>query len=101
VKGINAAKAAGENPFPHKWHVSISLPAFVEKYSSLEVGTSEEGTVVSLAGARPARLWRLPLRDEVLACSARSAHALPCRARRPHHGEARERREAVLLHAGG
>jgi lysyl-tRNA synthetase class 2 len=53
VKGINAAKAAGENPFPHKWHVTSSLPAFVEKFASLEVGASEEATIVSVAGAQP------------------------------------------------
>jgi lysyl-tRNA synthetase class 2 len=52
VKGINAAKAAGLNPFPHKFHVSTPLPAFVSTYAGLETGTHEEGTLVSVAGAR-------------------------------------------------
>ena len=50
VKHITAAKAAGENPFPHKFSVSMQLPAFIEKYSGMETGTHEEATVVSVAG---------------------------------------------------
>jgi len=50
IKGILAAKAAGDNPYPHKFVVEQSLPAFVAQYSGLEAGAHQEGTLVSLAG---------------------------------------------------
>ncbi|KAK9823612.1 hypothetical protein WJX72_004233 [[Myrmecia] bisecta] len=49
VKAVTAAKALGNNPYPHKFEVSISLPDFVAKYSDLEAGQHLED-VVSVAG---------------------------------------------------
>jgi lysyl-tRNA synthetase class 2 len=50
VKAITAKKAAGINPYPHKFHVSMSLPEYIEKYSSLEPGQQLTDVTVSVAG---------------------------------------------------
>ena len=50
MKGIEAAKAAGVNPYPHKFGVSTSLPAFVARFEGLEAGAHEEATLLSVAG---------------------------------------------------
>ncbi|XP_053200472.1 lysine--tRNA ligase-like [Panonychus citri] len=47
---IDNLKAKGENPFPHKYNVTISLSEFIEKYSSLSDGQVLEDVKVSLAG---------------------------------------------------
>lgn len=31
-------KSSGQNPYPHKYHVSIALSKFIEKYNSLKTG---------------------------------------------------------------
>ena len=38
------------HPYPHKFHVSISLTEFIEKYSSLEDGQSLDDVQVRVAG---------------------------------------------------
>jgi len=43
-------KSKEPNPYPHKFHVSISVPDFVAKFSSLEKGQELKDTTVSLAG---------------------------------------------------
>jgi len=40
----------GQNPYPHKFNVSISIPAFIAKYSYLEKDSRLENEVVSVAG---------------------------------------------------
>ena len=50
-----AAKARGENPYPHKFHVSVQLPAYVDKYSGIEAGTQLSEETVSLAGEQQRR----------------------------------------------
>ena len=48
VKGL---KDAGQNPYPHKFQVSMSIPQFVEEYAdAVQPGEQKEETVVSLAG---------------------------------------------------
>merc|ERR1719494_341797 len=42
-------KKIGENPYPHKFHVSLSLTEFLEKYNSIEDGTWNDNEV-SVAG---------------------------------------------------
>ena len=42
-------KDAGETPYPHKFHVSISMTSFIEKYSAIEDGAKSED-IVSVAG---------------------------------------------------
>ncbi|RUS17483.1 hypothetical protein BC937DRAFT_89920 [Endogone sp. FLAS-F59071] len=38
------------NPYPHKFHVSLSIPAFIEKYSHVEANQRLEGEIVTVAG---------------------------------------------------
>ena len=49
LKQLDSAKGAGRNPYPHKFHVSLQLPAFVERFSSLESGQRLEDSI-SVAG---------------------------------------------------
>ena len=48
-QAVSNLKRAGENPYPHKFHVSISLTEFIEKYSHIDAGKWEEDKV-SVAG---------------------------------------------------
>lgn len=50
VRTLAAAKASGANPYPHKFQISMYLPEFVAKYSSLEADCRQTGDTVSLAG---------------------------------------------------
>jgi lysyl-tRNA synthetase class 2 len=43
-------KAAGEQPYPHKFHVSSSLSDFIQKYSHLSAGEQLNDIAISLAG---------------------------------------------------
>lgn len=47
---VEARRARGENPFPHKFHVSISLTNYISKYDYLEKDNVLEDTTVSVAG---------------------------------------------------
>lgn len=46
---VQTLKDKGESPYPHKFHVSISLEAFIEKYQCLDDG-EHHTDVVSVAG---------------------------------------------------
>lgn len=51
VKAVEKAKQAGQNPFPHKFHVDISVPSFVATYDGkVEAGQTLKEVTVSLAG---------------------------------------------------
>lgn len=50
VAMINGRRAAGQNPFPHKFHVSTSIAAFIEKYDGLQKEQVLENEPVSIAG---------------------------------------------------
>lgn len=50
VQSVKNMRAAGKNPYPHKFHVSMSLTDFIEKFSSMEAGLSDENSRISLAG---------------------------------------------------
>lgn len=39
-----------KDPYPHKWNVTISIPALIEKFKDLGEGAHEEGVTVSIAG---------------------------------------------------
>ena len=54
VRAINAKKAKGINPYPHKFHVSSTLPEYIAKYSGLEAGEQLTDVTVSVAGERAA-----------------------------------------------
>ncbi|KAK9162624.1 hypothetical protein Syun_003526 [Stephania yunnanensis] len=50
LKVLAANKAAGGNPYPHKFLVSMSIPEYVAKYESLNNGDHLEDVKVCLAG---------------------------------------------------
>lgn len=50
VKVLDAKKAKGINPYPHKFNVTMSLPDYIAKYSSLEPGQRLDDVTVSVAG---------------------------------------------------
>ncbi|BHF75212.1 Lysine--tRNA ligase [Sparganum proliferum] len=47
---IQRMKTGDRKPYPHKFHVSMGLPEFIEKYSSLEAGQHLDDVEVSLSG---------------------------------------------------
>lgn len=49
----HCAQAAGRNPYPHKFHVSLSLPEYVKQFSTLGAAEQLKGSTVSVAGALP------------------------------------------------
>lgn len=50
VKAVKDARDAGENPYPHKFHVSSSIPDFIAKYGHLKEGEHLQTEEVSIAG---------------------------------------------------
>ena len=47
---VQNLKDVGQNPYPHKFHVSISLEEFIEKYSNLKDGEVLADAELSVAG---------------------------------------------------
>jgi lysyl-tRNA synthetase, class II len=47
---VIAQKAAGQHPYPHKFHVSLQLKDFISKYEGITVDGEQIDEVVSLAG---------------------------------------------------
>lgn len=50
LKALAAQKEAGKNPYPHKFHVSMSVLEYAEKYGGLNCGDHLKDIEVSLAG---------------------------------------------------
>ncbi|KAK3031799.1 hypothetical protein RJ639_036951, partial [Escallonia herrerae] len=50
LKALAAQKTAGENPYPHKFFVSMAVAEYAEKYGALESGQHLEDVEISLAG---------------------------------------------------
>ncbi|ODN01824.1 Lysine--tRNA ligase [Orchesella cincta] len=50
LQTLQQFKDQGENPYPHKYHITISIEDFIEKYNDLKEGDVREDTTVSLAG---------------------------------------------------
>ncbi|PKA63919.1 Lysine--tRNA ligase [Apostasia shenzhenica] len=50
LKYLAAQKTAGVNPYPHKFHVSITIEDYIHEYSSLHEGDHLKDVEVSLAG---------------------------------------------------
>lgn len=55
LQAINQLKEAGENPYPHKFHVSISLTDFITNYDHLGAGEMHSD-IVSVAGTVNTRM---------------------------------------------
>ena len=47
---LEQRKKDGDNPYPHKFEVSISVKSYIDKYSNTEIGTRIENAVESVAG---------------------------------------------------
>eukprot|EP00262_Sarcandra_glabra_P015773 TRINITY_DN4952_c0_g1_i1.p1 TRINITY_DN4952_c0_g1~~TRINITY_DN4952_c0_g1_i1.p1 ORF type:complete len:629 (-),score=136.26 TRINITY_DN4952_c0_g1_i1:178-1986(-) len=50
LKVLASQKAAGMNPYPHKFFVSMSITEYIDKYGNLSSGDHLEDVTVSLAG---------------------------------------------------
>ncbi|KAI4381120.1 hypothetical protein MLD38_007228 [Melastoma candidum] len=50
LKYLAGQKADGQNPYPHKFQVSLSICEYIEKYESLTNGEHLEDVQISLAG---------------------------------------------------
>ncbi|XP_046987849.1 lysine--tRNA ligase isoform X2 [Schistocerca americana] len=50
TQAVTQLKQSDEHPYPHKFHVSISLEEFVEKYSAVNDGEILENIELSVAG---------------------------------------------------
>lgn len=49
-QAIEALKGSSEPPYPHKFHVSISLKEFIEKYNNIEIGQWLDNETVTISG---------------------------------------------------
>lgn len=49
-QAIEQLKSSGESPYPHKFHVSISLKEFIDQYDKLSAGEILNEVSVSVAG---------------------------------------------------
>lgn len=49
-KAIQAMESTGKTAFPHKFHASLRVSEFIQRYSSLTSGDHIEGEIVSIAG---------------------------------------------------
>uniref|UniRef100_J3LQJ0 Lysine--tRNA ligase n=1 Tax=Oryza brachyantha TaxID=4533 RepID=J3LQJ0_ORYBR len=50
LKTLDSLKAAGVNPYPHKFSANISIADYIEKYKSLNVGEKRVDVTECLAG---------------------------------------------------
>ncbi|XP_030944089.1 lysine--tRNA ligase, cytoplasmic-like isoform X2 [Quercus lobata] len=50
LKYLAALRAAGEEPYPHKFNVTMSTPEYVEQYKNIGNGEHLEDVTVNLAG---------------------------------------------------
>lgn len=47
---VETLKQGPNHPYPHKFHVNVSLTEFIETYSSLEAGTTKDEVEVRVSG---------------------------------------------------
>ncbi|CAL8352705.1 unnamed protein product [Merluccius merluccius] len=50
TQAIQALKSTAEDPYPHKFHVDLSLSAFIEKYNNLQSGDQLTDVVLNVTG---------------------------------------------------
>ncbi|XP_061077746.1 lysine--tRNA ligase isoform X2 [Conger conger] len=50
TQAIQALKGTAEDPYPHKFHVDLSLTEFIAKYSHLQPGDQLTDTVLNVSG---------------------------------------------------
>ncbi|KAH3769147.1 hypothetical protein DPMN_170395, partial [Dreissena polymorpha] len=49
-RAVAILKEQNDNPYPHKFHVQLSLVSFIEKYGNISDGTILEDTTVTVSG---------------------------------------------------
>jgi lysyl-tRNA synthetase class 2 len=49
-QAIAQLKQIGDHPYPHKFHVSVSLTEFIDSYNHVSDGEILDGIEVSIAG---------------------------------------------------
>lgn len=49
-QAIQDLKGTADDPYPHKYHVDLSLTEFIEKYNHLQPGDQLTDVVLSVAG---------------------------------------------------
>lgn len=49
-QAIQALKGSAEDPYPHKFHVDLSLTDFIEKYDHLQPGDQLTDVELNVAG---------------------------------------------------
>lgn len=50
-QAVAQLKQTDEHPYPHKFHVSVSLAEFIDTYNHINDGEILNGTEVSVAGS--------------------------------------------------
>lgn len=51
---MQAAKEAGNNPYPHKFEVSHTIPEYIAAFGDIAKGERQEDVTASVAGECPA-----------------------------------------------
>lgn len=54
-QAVQQLKVSGEDPYPHKFHVDISLTQFIQEYSHLQPGDHLTDVTLKVAGRRSRR----------------------------------------------
>lgn len=52
TQAINDLKGTAEDPYPHKFHVDLSLAQFIEKYNNLQPEDQLSDVVLNLSGTK-------------------------------------------------
>ena len=76
-----AARAAGRNPYPHKFHTTMLLPAYVAAYGALQAGEQRADETVAIAGER---MPPATPSGEAVCTDNVSNHVCSCRRRQAH-----------------
>ncbi|XP_071370443.1 lysine--tRNA ligase isoform X1 [Centroberyx affinis] len=50
TQAVQALKGTAEDPYPHKYHVDLSLTEFIEKYNNLQPGEQLTDVVLTVSG---------------------------------------------------
>lgn len=50
TQAIQELKGTAEDPYPHKYHVDLSLTEFIEKYNYLQPGEQLRDVVLNVSG---------------------------------------------------
>ncbi|MCL7048877.1 hypothetical protein MKW94_026037 [Papaver nudicaule] len=64
IKMVESLKESGFNPYPHKFKVTMTIPAFINMYKTMEAGEHRKDVVVSLSG----RIMEKRMQSPMLIC---------------------------------